>query len=339
MKKALAIGAVALAVVLALVVMLPMLMFAGQPDATAACGAVAPAAGAISVPVGSTAGLTARQLQNAGTIIAAARGNPAVGDKGAVVMLVASLQEDDLQNSTVSDNADSLGLFQMRPSMGWGSVAQITDPTWASEKFITVLLAVPGWQSMDPGAAAQAVERSAFPGAYTPHLGVAEALIANAGGSTTGVTVPVAAPAACASGAPAAPGGTAGTWNGTDPGPGPQGVDHLTPRSIALKAAVAQTFPGFFTDIGCWRPSDPYPDHPSGRGCDYMIPGGGHDGAANTKANEIADWINANGPKLGLQYEILQQRYRPAGAQWAPMADRGGWTANHMDHIHVTVLS
>jgi hypothetical protein len=329
-KKAIAIGAVALAIVLALVVMLPMLMFAGQPDATAACGTAAPAAGAISVPVGSTAGLTARQLQNAGTIIAAARGNPAVGDKGAVVMLVASLQEDDLQNSTVSDNADSLGLFQMRPSMGWGSVAQITDPTWASEKFITVLLAVPGWQSMDPGAAAQAVERSAFPGAYTPHLGVAEALIANAGGSTTSVTVPIAA--ACP------PAAVAAAATGADPGPGPQGADHLTPRMIALKAAVKVQFPQF-TDVGCWRASDPYPDHPSGRACDFMIPGLGHDQAGEDLGNQLADWVQANAKAFGLQYEIFRQRYRPAGTDWAPMTDRGGWTANHMDHVHVTVLS
>ena len=69
-----------------------------------------------------------------------------------------------------------------------------------------------------------------------------------------------------------------------------------------------------------------------------MIPGGGHDAASNAKANMVADWINASGKSLGLQYQILQQRYRPAGKDWQPMADRGDWTANHMDHVHVTVL-
>jgi hypothetical protein len=171
--------------------------------------------------------------------------------------------------------------------------------------------------------------RVRFPPATRPYdkwQPTAEALLANAGGTA------VAGPAAC-------PTTAAGSWNGTDPGPGPQGADHLTPRMIALKAAVEQQFPGFFPSIGCWRPSDPYPDHPSGRACDFMLPGDGHDATANAKANEIADWIDANAKAFGLQYEILQQRYRPAGAQWSPMADRGGWTANHEDHIHVTVLT
>lgn len=329
MKRAV-IGAAALvAVILALVVLLPLMMFAGQPDASA-CGAPTVPTGAGAVTVGSTAGLTPHQLDIAGQIIAGARaGAGADGDKAALVLLIAGLQEDSLMNSTVANDHDSVGVFQFRPSMGWGTVAQSTDMSYEVPKMLGVLLAVPGWQTMEPGAAAQAIERSAFPGAYSPHLPVARALLANAGGSAV---VPVTATVPCAP-----PAAIAGTWNGTDPGPGPQGVDHLTPRMIALKAAVKAQFPEF-TDVGCWRPSDPFPDHPSGRACDFMIPGGGHDAAGNARGDALAEWVNANAKALGLQYMIWQQRYRPAGGGWAEMADRGGWTANHMDHVHMTVL-
>jgi hypothetical protein len=124
---------------------------------------------------------------------------------------------------------------------------------------------------------------------------------------------------------------------GTDPGPGPQGVDHLVPRMIALRAAVQQTFPEF-TDIGCWRASDPYPDHPSGRACDFMIPGDYRSAAGIASGDRLAEWINSNAQAFGLQYTIWRQRYRPAGKDWQPMADRGDDNQNHMNHVHVTVL-
>jgi hypothetical protein len=147
------------------------------------------------------------------------------------------------------------------------------------------------------------------------------------GGTGQAVTSTVTCPAAS----------LAAAVTGADPGPGPQGADHLTPRMIALKAAVKVQFPQF-TDVGCWRASDPYPDHPSGRACDFMVPGLGHDQAGVDLGNQLADWVQANAKAFGLQYEIFRQRYRPAGTDWAPMTDRGGWTANHMDHVHVTVL-
>jgi len=65
-----------------------------------------------------------------------------------------------------ANNADSLGLFQERPSQGWGTPDQIMDPVYSSMKFYQHLLAVPGWQTMTVAQAAQAVERSAFPDAY-----------------------------------------------------------------------------------------------------------------------------------------------------------------------------
>ncbi len=104
------------------------------------------------------------QMGNASVIVGVGlrRGIP---EQGIVIALMAAMTESGLQNLDHGDR-DSLGLFQMRPSQGWGTPAQLTDPDYASNKFYDVLLAVPNWQSLTPGAAAQAVERSARPDRY-----------------------------------------------------------------------------------------------------------------------------------------------------------------------------
>jgi murein DD-endopeptidase MepM/ murein hydrolase activator NlpD len=74
---------------------------------------------------------------------------------------------------------DSAGLFQQRPSMGWGTLAQVRTPTYAARKFYEVLLKVPGWQVMSVSAAAQRVQRSAFPNAYAKWEAAAAKLAAD----------------------------------------------------------------------------------------------------------------------------------------------------------------
>lgn len=91
-----------------------------------------------------------------------------IPDQGIVVALMAAMTESSLHNLDYGDR-DSLGLFQMRPSQGWGTPDQLTDPSYATNKFYDVLLKVPNWQGMPPGAAAQQVERSAFPDRYNKH--------------------------------------------------------------------------------------------------------------------------------------------------------------------------
>jgi cell wall-associated NlpC family hydrolase len=75
------------------------------------------------------------------------------------------MQESTLRNINYGDR-DSLGLFQQRPSQGWGSPAQVTDPVYATRIFIERLLEVSGWEDMPVTVAAQTVQRSAFPDAY-----------------------------------------------------------------------------------------------------------------------------------------------------------------------------
>lgn len=95
--------------------------------------------------------------------------------RGRVVALATALQESGLRNLNYGDR-DSLGLFQQRPSQGWGTPEQVRDPVHASTKFYEHLKKVSGWQSMTVAQAAQAVQASAYPDAYAKWEPLATAL-------------------------------------------------------------------------------------------------------------------------------------------------------------------
>lgn len=98
-----------------------------------------------------------------------------VPPRGQVVALATALQESGLRNLSYGDR-DSLGLFQQRPSQGWGTAQQVRDPVHASTSFYTHLKKVSGWQSMTVAQAAQAVQASGFPDAYAKWEPLAAAL-------------------------------------------------------------------------------------------------------------------------------------------------------------------
>jgi hypothetical protein len=104
------------------------------------------------------------QMANAATI-AAVGIRKGVPGRAVQVALATSLQESKLEN-LIGGDRDSVGLFQQRPSKGWGTRAQVSDPRYASSHFYGALLHVKGWQSMTLTQAAQAVQRSAYPDAY-----------------------------------------------------------------------------------------------------------------------------------------------------------------------------
>jgi hypothetical protein len=92
-----------------------------------------------------------------------------ISERGLVVALATAMQESRLHNLGhlgAKNDHDSLGLFQQRPSMGWGSEAQVTDPVYSATAFYLALQRVSSWESMAVTAAAQRVQRSAFPNAY-----------------------------------------------------------------------------------------------------------------------------------------------------------------------------
>lgn len=225
--------------------------------------------------------ITPERFGNAVIIVRTGQGMR-VPERGLVVAVTAATQESTLINLTGGDR-DSVGLFQMRPSQGWGTPAQLHDPRYASRSFFTHLQQVTGWQGMDIGAAAQAVERSAFPDAYTQWVTIAGQIVGRAehtrcqpGAARTGVGAAVVSAAQRWIGTPYAwaGGNENGPTHGQPPDSGVIGFDcsgltlyawwqathsvhlpHQTQSQYALGQPVARTAlqPGdlmFFSSTG-----------------------------------------------------------------------------------------
>ena len=136
------------------------------------------------------------QAENAGTIAAVGK-RMGLEDGAVTVAFAAALQESKLRNLPYGD-LDSLGLFQQRPSQGWGTSAEVMDPAHAASAFFSALARVPGWATMPIGDAAQRVQRSAGPDAYHLWEGQARTL-------TEAFTGETGAALTCRFDAPAAP--------------------------------------------------------------------------------------------------------------------------------------
>lgn len=111
------------------------------------------------------------QMRNAAIIVQVGK-QMSVPPRGWVVAVATAMQESVLRNLPdlgARNDHDSIGLFQQRPSQGWGSVDQLLDPRYAARQFYRKLATVRGWQLMALTDAAQAVQRSAFPDAYAKH--------------------------------------------------------------------------------------------------------------------------------------------------------------------------
>ncbi|GAB3546576.1 hypothetical protein GCM10027404_07220 [Arthrobacter tumbae] len=244
---------------LALVFLAPSLVLVGvgvvmNPAASASCTVAGTSVRVGDVPDelevttanGETFTLNNQQLTHAATIIETGTSIDGVTRDGLVIALMAALTESTLRmlsNTSVypesadypndgdgSDN-DSLGLFQMRPQSGWGTVAELMDPTYQAQAFFggptgpnhpspRGLLDIPGWEQMDKGEAAQAVEVSAYPDRYRNYEPVAETILttltgttttASAGASAGGTTVPASQTVAAESSRVVFP-VPAGTW-------------------------------------------------------------------------------------------------------------------------------
>ena len=164
--------------------------------------------------------LTRTQLTHAATIIKTGGRTAGVVRDGVIVALMAALTESTLRmlsntaaspesaaypNDGTGGDHDSLGLFQMRPSTGWGSVADLMDASYQARAFFggpsgpnhgspRGLLDMPGWQRLPKGAAAQAVEVSTYPDRYANFEPAAETILAaltRGPSSSTGATAGV----------------------------------------------------------------------------------------------------------------------------------------------------
>jgi cell wall-associated NlpC family hydrolase len=175
-----------IATICAAFVVVLMLAVAGGAIAVVQSVFGASGAGTNCAPVGATAtsaaGFGPQQMSNAATIVAV--GNRLnVPEPGWVIAIATAITESRLQNLDYGDR-DSVGLFQQRPSQGWGTAAQIMDPVYSSEQFYRHLLAVQNWQNMTITDAAQAVQRSGFPDRYGTHEQSARQIVGAVKGAT-----------------------------------------------------------------------------------------------------------------------------------------------------------
>ncbi|MFJ4879997.1 C40 family peptidase [Streptomyces sp. NPDC088745] len=202
-----------------------------------------------------------RQIPNAKVIVATGI-QKRVPARGQVVALATALQESTLINRDHGDR-DSLGLFQQRPSQGWGTREQIMDPVYSSGKFYDRLMKLKDWEQMPVTVAAQKVQRSGFPDAYAKHEPLATAL-QQAIAPTLG-----AAPAGPMPGQPGlGPGGCVGPGATADfgnipPGSLPEGyqIPANVPTQVqtAIRWALGQLGTMYQWGGSCTNPRGPNP--------------------------------------------------------------------------------
>ncbi|MEV6598625.1 VCBS repeat-containing protein [Actinoplanes sp. NPDC051346] len=97
-----------------------------------------------------------------------ARGLP---QRAAVIAMTTAIAESTLHNHSVAVDHDSLGLFQQRPSQGWGQPGQLVDPRYSTHAFLNSMIRkhpAGGWLAGDIGQICQRVQGSAYPLAYAP---------------------------------------------------------------------------------------------------------------------------------------------------------------------------
>jgi len=272
--------------------------------------------------------LSTEQAENA-TIIAAVavrRGLPA---RAVSIALATAYQESKIENLAHGDR-DSLGLFQQRPSMGWGTEAQIKDPYYATNKFYDELEEIDGYQEIRITEAAQQVQRSGFPEAYEDHAADARALAsALTGYSPAKFTCIVAHPDDDAADEDLAKNG-------------------LTPRANDVRRDLAKSFGdlaiGGFAPGGVSTGHSEGSAHYEGRAIDVFVRPINE--ANNQMGWALAHYMVAQADRLLVDTIIFDNRIWTAGSHsedgWRDY-DAGPGSGSqaileHRDHVHVDVV-
>lgn len=235
----------------------------------------------VSQSTPKVAGWTSTQVDNAAEIVRTGQ-ELGVPPRGWVIAVATAMQESTLRNlGHLGDrnDHDSQGLFQQRPSQGWGTVEQVRDPKHASTKFYNKLLQVDGWQTMPLTRAAQRVQISAFPNAYAKWETKAAQLVDALTDGAAKAPAAAATVGTCAAdtGQVAASGwvrpvkAPIGSGWRTPSRPTHQGVDLIAPKRREVYAAAA----GTVIHMECDRAEDGYDCNrdgsPSQRGCGWYL--------------------------------------------------------------------
>lgn len=269
--------------------------------------------------------LSPEQAEHAATIAAVAneRDLPA---RAVSIALATAYQESDLRNLDYGDR-DSLGLFQQRPSQGWGTPDQVQDPVYSAGAFYDQLVTIGDYRNMEITDAAQAVQRSAFPDAYADHEEDARVLAsALSGYSEAALHCTFAADA----------------YEQQE-----IGEDGLTPRARAALDEVTGTFDGL--TVGGFDPDGVSSGHIEGsahydgRAVDFFFRP--HDDPASDRAGwTVAHWLTVHADRLGvatLIYDEMIWTARRSDEGWRPYTHPSGDTTDptlrHLDHIHLDV--
>lgn len=269
--------------------------------------------------------VSGEQAENASLIaaIAVRRGLPA---RATSIALATAYQESKLENIDYGDR-DSLGLFQQRPSQGWGSPEQLLDPVYATNAFYDALVEVDGYEAMEITVAAQAVQRSAFPDAYADHEADGRALASALAGHS-----PATFSCDLDGGAPSADTELAASG--------------LTARADTIREELRQRFGrvplGGFAPEGVSTGHMEGSAHYDGRAIDAFVrPVNARN---KTKGWAIAHWAVANAARLDIRTVIFDDRIWTAGRDgWRDYdpPSRSGDIAilEHRDHVHIDVFS
>jgi hypothetical protein len=279
---------------------------------------------------GLTVDLSTEQAENA-SIIAAVGVRRAMPARAVSIALATAFQESKLRNLDHGDR-DSLGLFQQRPSQGWGSSSQITDPYYAANKFYDELQKVDGYQTMRITEAAQKVQRSGFPEAYEEHAPDARALAsALTGYSRAKFTCVVR------------------SSNLTRLPKQREGRNGLTARADTVRRDLVRAFGrqalGGFAPGGVSSGHMSGSAHYEGRAVDVFVRP--INAANKRKGWAMASYLVAQAKALDIDHVIFDKRIWTRGSRseqgWRPYdpGDAPGDRAilEHRDHVHVDVVA
>jgi hypothetical protein len=276
---------------------------------------------------GHSVSLTLEQAENVSLMaaISVQRGMPA---RAASIAIATSVQESKLYNVEHGDR-DSLGLFQQRPSQGWGTAQQILNPYYSINRFYDELAKIDGYESMRITEAAQLVQRSAFPEAYAEHEADARTLAsALTGNSPRAFTCTVD--------------------DDADAAPARLLESGLTRRADVvrrdLQAAFGELSLGGFAPGGVRDGHQPGSTHYEGRAIDVFVRPVSPENRQRGWA--IAQYLVAQADRLVIQNVIFDDRIWTAGSPsdegWRDYdpPERSGEPAilEHRDHVHVDVL-